>query len=58
MTDKDQMLDDQMLDDNELNAVCGGSVKTEAQIMQMLMNAVSDVMKNFGQALQTAARAG
>ena len=49
---------DQMLDDNELNAVCGGSVKTEAQIMQMLSNAISDVMKNFGQALQTAARGG
>ena len=49
---------DQTLNDNELNAVCGGSAKTEAQLFQALMNAISDVMKNYGQALQTAARAG
>ena len=48
---------DQTLNDNELNAVCGGA-KAEAQIMQTLSSMISDIMKNFGQALQTAARAG
>ena len=48
---------DQVLNDSELNAVCGGA-KAEAQHMQTLSSMISDVMKNFGQALQTAARAG
>jgi hypothetical protein len=50
---------DHVLNDNELNAVCGGAdAKAEAQIMQTLSSTISNVMKNFGQALQTAARAG
>ena len=48
---------DQALNDSELNTVCGGA-KAEAQHMQTLSSMISDVMKNFGQALQTAARAG
>ena len=48
---------DQALNDCELDAVFGGA-KAEAQIMQTLSSMISDVMKNFGQALQTAARAG
>jgi hypothetical protein len=47
---------DQALNDSELNAVCGGA-KAEAQLVQTLSSMISDVMKNFGQALQTAARA-
>jgi hypothetical protein len=47
---------DQILNDDELNAICGGAAKTESRIIQALSNAFSDVMKNFGQALQTAAR--
>lgn len=47
---------DQVLNDDELNAICGGSAKTESRIFQALSSAVSEVMKNFGQALQTAAR--
>ena len=42
------------LDDDELAAVSGGAA--EAQIFQALSNAINDVMKSFGSALQTAAR--
>jgi hypothetical protein len=38
---------DQVLNDDELSAICGGGMSS----------AVSDVLKNFEQALQTAARA-
>jgi hypothetical protein len=45
---------------DELNAVAGGAddVKAEAQIFQALSSAISEVMKNFGSALNTAARGG
>jgi len=49
---------DQILSDEELNTISGGSAKAESQIFQALSNAISEVMKNFGQALQAAARAG
>jgi hypothetical protein len=45
------------LTDAELDAVAGAG-KSESQIFQVLSNAVSDVLKSLGQALQTAARAG
>jgi hypothetical protein len=44
------------LTDAQLDAVIGGAV--QAQIFQTLSSAVSEVMKNFGGALQTAARGG
>jgi hypothetical protein len=40
---------------DELEAVAGGS-KAEAQIQSTLSSMVSEVIKNFGAALQTAAR--
>ena len=48
---------------DELSLVSGGApnledVKAEAQIFQALSSAISEVMKNFGSALNTAARAG
>jgi hypothetical protein len=45
---------------DELDAVAGGAddLKAEAQIFQALSSAISEVMKNFGSALNTAARAG
>jgi hypothetical protein len=51
------------LADTELDAIYGGkddinTVKAEAQLMQTLSSMISQVMKNFGDALQTAARAG
>jgi hypothetical protein len=51
------------LTDDELGAVSGGdsameSVKAESQIQQTLSSMVNDVIKNFGGALQSAARAG
>ena len=51
------------LADTELDAINGGkddinTVKAEAQLMQTLSSMISQVMKNFGDALQTAARAG
>ncbi|MBR0758584.1 hypothetical protein JQ604_40925 [Bradyrhizobium jicamae] len=47
----------------ELDVICGGkddlaAVKAEAQLFQLLSSTISDVLKNFGSALQTAARAG
>lgn len=42
------------LDDDELASLSGGAA--EAQIFQALSSAISEVMKNFGGALQTAAR--
>ena len=47
------------LTEAEIDAVSGGSmddVKAEAQIQQMLSSMISEVIKNFGQALQSAAR--
>ena len=49
------------LTEHELSLVSGGAVnevKAEAQILQTLASAVSEVMKNFGGALNTAARGG
>jgi hypothetical protein len=46
---------------DELSLVSGGAVndaKAEAQIFQALSSAISEVMKNFGAALNTAARGG
>jgi bacteriocin-like protein len=46
---------------DELSLVSGGAVdeaKAEAQIFQALSSAISEVMKNFGGALNTAARGG
>jgi hypothetical protein len=44
------------LTEDELELVSGGA--DAAQIFQALSSAVSEVMKNFGAALNTAARAG
>jgi hypothetical protein len=51
------------LTSEELDRVVGGAnametLKAEAQIFQTLSSAVSEVLKNFGGALQTAARGG
>ena len=46
------------LEDNELDAISGGDMKAEAQIFQTLTSAINEVIKNFGGALQSAARAG
>lgn len=49
------------LTEDELSLVSGGTVneaKAEAQIFQALSSAISEVMKNFGGALNTAARGG
>ena len=51
------------LTEDELSLVSGGApsvneAKAEAQIFQALSSAISEVMKNFGGALNTAARAG
>ena len=49
------------LTEDELSLVSGGAVneaKAEAQIFQALSSAISEVMKNFGGALNTAARGG
>ena len=49
------------LTEDELSLVSGGAVneaKAEAQIFQALSSAVSEVMKNLGGALNTAARGG
>jgi bacteriocin-like protein len=49
------------LTEDELSLVSGGAAndsKAEAQIFQALSSAISDVMKNFGGALNTAARGG
>ena len=45
------------LTDAQLDAVTGG-LSAESQIFQAVASAVSEVMKNFGGALQTAARGG
>ena len=47
------------LTEAEVDAVSGGSmddVKAEAQMQQMLSSMVSDVIKNFGAAMQSLAR--
>jgi hypothetical protein len=46
------------LTDDELDAVSGGDsdIRAESQIQQTLNSMVSDVIKNFGGALQSAAR--
>jgi len=51
------------LTEDELSLVSGGApsvneAKAEAQIFQALSSAVSEVMKNFGGALNTTARGG
>ena len=51
------------LTEDELSIVSGGApsvneAKAEAQIFQALSSAISEVMKNFGGALNTAARGG
>jgi bacteriocin-like protein len=51
------------LTEDELFQVSGGATnvseaKAEAQIFQALSSAISEVMKNFGGALNTAARGG
>ncbi len=47
------------LTEDELSLVSGGALaKVEAQIFQALSSAISEVMKNFGGALNTAARGG
>jgi hypothetical protein len=49
------------LAEDELSLVSGGAVneaKAEAQIFQALSSPISEVMKNFGAALNTAARGG
>jgi bacteriocin-like protein len=51
------------LTEDELSLVSGGApsvseVKAEAQIFQALSSAISEVIKNIGGALNTAARAG
>ena len=51
------------LTSDELDRVAGGAkametLKADAQIFQALSSAVSQVLKNFGGALQTAARGG
>jgi hypothetical protein len=47
------------LTDIELDLIVGGAAsKAEAQIQQTLSSMISEVIKNFGSALQTAARAG
>lgn len=45
-----------VLTDEELTSVAGGNVSQDGQIFQALSSALSEVMKNFGSALQTAAR--
>ena len=44
--------------DDELDAVSGGDFKAESQVQQALSSMVNDVIKNFGGAMQTAARGG
>jgi len=45
------------LTDSQLGAVTGGSeARAEAQICQALCSMVSEVLKNFAAAMQTAAR--
>jgi len=48
------------LQTDDLDAVAGGAedLKAEVQIFQALSSAISEVMKNFGGALNTAARGG
>jgi hypothetical protein len=46
------------LKDDELDAVSGGDFKAESQVQQALSSMVNDVIKNFGGAMQTAARDG
>ena len=49
------------LTEDELSLVSGGAVDeatAEARIFQALSSAVSEVMKNLGSALSTAARGG
>ena len=50
------VLQDRDLKDDELDAISGGDVKAESQIQQTLSSMVSDVIKNFGGAMQAAAR--
>jgi hypothetical protein len=50
------VLQDRDLKDDELDAISGGDVKAESQIQQTLSTMVSDVIKNFGGAMQAAAR--
>jgi hypothetical protein len=47
--------DHRALTNDELDRVVGGT-KAEAHISQTLSSMISEVMKNFGGALQTAAR--
>ena len=54
MVDAQNGLELHELSDSELETVTGGS--QDSQIVQTLANAVSDVMKNFGGALQAVAR--
>lgn len=46
------------LTNEELTSIAGGGVRQESTIFQALSSAVSEVLKNFGAALQTAARRG
>jgi len=48
------------LKDADASAIRGGAdnTKAEAQVFQSLGTAVNELMKNFGGALNTAARAG
>jgi len=50
------VLQDRDLKDDELDAISGGDVKAESQIQQTVSTMVSDVIKNFGGAMQAAAR--
>ena len=54
----DRMTAARELTDSELAAVSGGISKVEAQILQALSDAIGEVVKNIGGALQTAARGG
>jgi hypothetical protein len=58
MSTVDNALSQRALTDAELDCVAGGKddVKAESQIFQTLSSMISEVMKNFGGALQTAAR--
>ena len=50
------VLQGRALKDAELDAVSGGDLKAESQVQQALSSMVSDVIKNFGGAMQAAAR--
>ena len=50
------VLQGRALKDAELDAVSGGDLKAESQVQQALSSMVNDVIKNFGGAMQSAAR--